>query len=230
MNMNKYVLIIVVALFAAAAISVFGADVPTETTNLRSGTMQKKLEAVHNLGAADDAVAAAALLKEYPQQKDLNMKIQMVESLGHSRRQDRTIRPALEKIMNDVKTPKEVRQTAIQSISQLGGAASVNTLAGVFANQKEDIDVRMAAGAELGLYLTTDKAFITLRDSLKDTNPRIREQAVCSLGLAFSQIMRQRVTPLLQAMQSDSNAAVAARAGQMLEVIRPKVSPKPNKK
>ena len=225
MNAKKYIFIIVVALFAAAAISAFGADentplttgeVTTQIGNLNGGDMGGKLEAVRKLSKTRDQRAKSALIRELRQQKNPFVRARIVEAFSNNM-DTTTAKETLDRLKNDA--DKDVRRSAAYSLGYTKDNSAVKTLIDTFLNEKEDLNVRCVAAGSLAHQPPTEEIFNCFSQGLQNSNPIIRMQAMASLSICFGTADRKRAVEAVTKMLKDDDPKVQDMAKQRLNFL-----------
>jgi HEAT repeat protein len=217
MNMNKYIIIIAVALFAAAAISAFGAesggntsadagtavagaDLNDAVARLKNPSRAAAVGAARDIAGMHTEEAARALISYLKTSKDDYMKIQVIEILAVEP-SSATTRALIESARNP---NPYVRQAAIRSLGFRTDGESLPELKRVLS-QDSDIGVRKFAVQALSIH--TSAAAAETADNVLADNRNSRELRVMA-ARALKKMNTPGARTKLNKYKNDNDIAV----------------------
>jgi HEAT repeat protein len=236
MNMNKYIIIIAVAIFAVAAISAFGADqkpgnpandqlsatdIASEANNLRDDNINVRLNAVSRLSKTKDKQAKNELVKEYKRRGSTGyIRGRIMESFALD--MDTT---TTQEALNTLKTDndKDLRRSAAYSLGYAKNNSAVQTLIDTFLKESEDINVRCAAAGSLAKQRPSEAVFNCFAQGMLNANPYIRMQAMTSLSICYGSADKKRAIDAITKMLNDRDEMVQNTAKQRLVFLGVKI-------
>ena len=212
MNTNKYIFIIVVVVFAVAAISAFGADtqsadgqnVKQQISRLNSSSPSQRIEALRDISrGGKHAELGKALADRLAVEKDPGVRNEIYTAIGEVGGKE-SAKALSDKLKTE--TDKGARRRAILSLGQTQDDASVPVLRLIFLDEKEDMGARLQAGNALS-YIPVEASVKALEEGLTNKNPAIRLQAVSSLSGFVSQVLvGERVQLIRKQGKEDADA------------------------
>ena len=187
MNTKKYILIISVVLFAAAAISAFGADRNTRKAEKNISKMEKnianknpkvRVQSAEGLAKADSKGSIEKLISQYQKEKDETVRVHLVDSIAQIGGAE-----AVEVLIKAVKEDSSinVRSMACLKLGIIKDASAKEALLEVFDNKEEDLNLRISASSALLSYMSDAKVYKTLENTIKSENQLLKFGLVNSL-------------------------------------------------
>ncbi len=224
MNMNKYIIIIAVAIFAAAAISAFGAVSGATSANagttapvitlsdavsrLNSPSRAAVAGAVRDIARMQTEDAAQALIGFVKTSKDDYMRIQVIEILAVN--PSTSTAPALVEAARD--SNPYVRMAAVKSLGFRTDTESLPAL-NIALSQDKDIRVQKFALQSLGLHISS--ASVAMADNVL-SNKSVHRSLRIIAARSLRKINTPFATSALAKYKNDTDPAVKneANSGQ----------------